>query len=102
MDSVNVNFSVNNLPHMDRHQSDIHRMPVVHQDQNATMAEHEAEKRLTMPVEADEVEKKNVDPDDKKGQQQSKEDAKKRSGKSPPPHDPPSAVIGPFSVDVQA
>lgn len=102
MDSVNVNFSVNNIPQMDRHQSEIHRTPIVHQDQNARTAEKEADMRMTMPVEADEVENKNVDPDDKKEQKRSRQDAKKRPGKQLPPDEPPPDVVGPFSVDVQA
>ena len=102
MDSVNVNFSVNNLPQMDRLQSDIHRTPVVHQDQNARTAEEQADLRMKMPVEAEETENKNVDPDDKKEREQSKQDEKKRGGKQSSSDEPPPAVIGPFSVDVKA
>ena len=100
MDSVNTNFSVNNLPQMDRLQSDVHRTPVVNQDQNARLAEHEAGVRLTMPVEADAVENKNVDPDDKKKRQQQRGGRQSRE-KNRPPEEPPPAIIGPFSVDVR-
>ena len=101
MDSVNVNFSVNNLPQMERSQSEVHRTPVVNQDQNARMAEDAAGMRLAMPVEADAVENKNVDPDDKK-QREERRSGKRRHDSRKPPDEPPPAIIGPFSVDVQA
>jgi hypothetical protein len=102
MDSVNVNFSVNNLPQMDRHQSEIHRTPVVHQDQNARSAEDEAAMRLSMPVETDAVEKKNVDPDAKKERKEQQKNSKRRMDGRQTPDDDSPAAIGPFSVDVQA
>ncbi len=100
MDSVNTNFSVNNLSQMDRLQSDVHRTPVVNQDQNARLAEHEAGVRLTMPVEADALENKTVDPDDKKEQKHQRGEKQSRE-KRKPPDEPPPAVTGPFSVDVR-
>jgi hypothetical protein len=99
--SVNVNVSVTNLTQMDRHQADSHRAPVIHQEQNAQMTQNAAGMRLAMPVEPDALEKKNVDPDDKKRQEH-----KRQKGKRPPDGEKRSLgktpVTGPFSVDVQA
>jgi len=102
MDSVNVNFSVNNLPQMERNQSEVHRTPVVNQEQNARLAADEADARLAMPVEADAIEKKNIDPDDKKERQEQRKNKDRRRDGRKPDEEPPPAVIGPFSVDVQA
>ena len=99
--SVNVNLSVTNLTQMDRHQTDVHRAPVLNQEQNARMAQNAAEMRLAMPVEPDAVEKKNIDPDDKKQNGHKRRQAKwLRGGEIPPAGK--KAVTGPFSVDVQA
>lgn len=61
-----MQISVTHLTQMDRHQNDTHRAPMVHQAQNAQMAEDEATRRMNMPVEPDAVEKKNIDPDRKR------------------------------------
>ena len=102
MDSVNTNFSVNNLPQMERNQSEVHRTPIVNQDQNARMAADEAQTRLSMPVEAEAIEKKNVDPEDKKERKHRRHFAERHPGGRKPDDEPPPAIIGPFSVDVQA
>ncbi|MBN1759578.1 MAG: hypothetical protein JW863_14725 [Chitinispirillaceae bacterium] len=102
MDSVNVNFSVNNLPQMERNQSEVHRTPIVNQEQNARLAADEADARLAMPVEADAIEKKNIDPDDKKERQEQWKNKNRRRDGRKPDEEPPPAVTGPFSVDVQA
>lgn len=63
MDGVNLHASINNLSQMDRHQQEVHRTPVVNQNQNAELAQEELSRRLQMPVQPDNVEGKNVDPD---------------------------------------
>jgi hypothetical protein len=58
---------------MDRHQSDVHRSPMVNQEQNAEHSLALAARRLQAPVEPDKVEGKKIDPRDKR-----QEDARKR------------------------
>jgi hypothetical protein len=53
MSGVNVNVSVSNLPQIDRHQNDVHKNPVVNQDQNAKIANNEMTLKLTRPGEAE-------------------------------------------------
>ncbi len=62
---IDIQAPVNNLPHIDRIQSDSHRLPVVHQEHNVENARDEAARRTTMPVQPDEAEGKNIDPEDK-------------------------------------
>ena len=66
MSEINMQISVTHLTQMDRHQNDTHRAPMVHQAQNAQMAEDETTRRMNMPVEPDSIEKKNIDPDRKR------------------------------------
>jgi hypothetical protein len=61
MNGIDLQASVHNLSQMDRHQSETHRTPVVHQDQNADRALQEAVARMSMPVEADQAEGKDSD-----------------------------------------
>ncbi|MDO5576396.1 MAG: hypothetical protein Q4F84_04900, partial [Fibrobacter sp.] len=55
-----------NLPQMDRHQNDIHRNPVINQDQNAHIAKNEAQQKLSKPVEPEKMDKKSIDPKQKR------------------------------------
>lgn len=66
MSSVNVNISVNNLPQFDRHQNDIHKNPIVNQDQNAKIANNEIAQRMNMPVGVEHSEGQKVDPNQKR------------------------------------
>jgi hypothetical protein len=61
MNGIDMQASVHNLSQMDRHQSEAHRTPVVHQEGNADRAMREAAARIDMPVEPDEAEGKNAD-----------------------------------------
>jgi len=63
MSGINVQISMTNLTQVDRHQNDIHRLPATHQDQNAAIVQADAHKRVSMPLEPDATEKKNIDPE---------------------------------------
>ncbi len=63
MSEINLQLSMTNLTQMDRIQNDAHRSPMVHQAQNAQKNEDETVKRMNMPVEPENVEKKKIDPD---------------------------------------
>lgn len=56
-----TNISISNLPQIDHHQDDIHRGPIINQEQNAQIHKSEAERRISMPVEPDKTEGKSVD-----------------------------------------
>lgn len=100
MSGVNVQISMTNLTQVDRHQNDLHRMPGVHQEQNAQIAHEAAQKRIQMPVEADAVEKKRIDA--KQEQQQGfKRKAKKMQKNGQPLRAAPYTDPDHF-VDVQA
>jgi hypothetical protein len=75
MSGVNVNVSVTNLPQIDRHQNDMHKNPVVYQEQNAKIASEENLQKLSRPVETEQTQGKTVDAD------QRKEDSRKRNKK---------------------
>lgn len=62
MSNVNVQVSLTNLTQMDRHQSDIHRSPMINQEQNAEHSRMLAARRLIAPVEPDQVDGKKIDP----------------------------------------
>ena len=81
MGEVSVNISMNNLTQIDRHQNDAHRNPVVHQEQNAQLARDDAAKRITMPIEPDALEKKDVDPNDRKKENSARKRKRKNKGK---------------------
>jgi len=76
MSSVNVNVSVTNLPQFERHQNDIHKNPIVNQDQNAKIAQNELDRKMKMPVEAEHTEGKLIDPNQKR--EEKKKNKKKR------------------------
>lgn len=78
MSSVNVQVSVSNLVQMDKHQSDIHRGPVVNQGQNAEIAAGESAQRMTKPVEPDHTDGKKVEPGDRR-----REDPQKKKKRKP-------------------
>jgi len=80
MSEVNVQISVNNVPQFDRHQNDLHRGPMVSQEQNAQIAREEQERRIQMPVQADQAEGKRIDAEENKREGREK---KKRRQKLP-------------------
>jgi alkaline phosphatase len=103
MSSVNVNISVNNLPQFDRHQNDIHKNPIVNQDQNAKIANNEIAQRMNMPVEVGHSEGQVIDPNQKRIEEERKKKQKKRR------HDDPekkkkhnSGGSGGLIIDVEA
>ena len=72
MSEVNVRISVSNLVQMDRVQTDAHRGPMVHQEQNAETARQEAARRLLAPVQPDQVEGKTIDPNARREEEKKK------------------------------
>ena len=102
MSDVNLHISMTNLTRLDAHQNDLHKNPIVHQEQNAQMAEDEAVQRMNMPVEPNEVEEKRIDPEDKR--HSSKEQGKKRNRQQKEAQQrPPSDLTGgEHFIDVQA
>jgi alkaline phosphatase len=78
MSSVNVNISVNNLPQFDRHQNDIHKNPIINQDQNAKIANNEIAQRMNKPVGVEQGEGQVVDPNQKKIEEERKKKQKRQ------------------------
>jgi len=76
MNSVNVNTSVVNLPTVAHHQSDIHRVPMVHQQQNAELERDRFDRQMKTAQEAEEAKGKIVDP--KERREEKKQNRKKR------------------------
>jgi hypothetical protein len=66
MNSVNVNISVSNLPTVTQHQSDVHRVPMVHQEQNADLERDRFDRQMRAPKEAEGAEGKIVDPKERR------------------------------------
>ena len=99
MNTINLQASANNLPQMDRHQTDAHRTPVSDQVQNAAIADAEHARRLQQAVQPDQTDGKNVDPKAKRREDQK---SKKRKPRSPdvPKRDPPSKTG--YFVDLNA
>ncbi|MBD3420017.1 MAG: hypothetical protein GF398_07880 [Chitinivibrionales bacterium] len=86
MNGIDFHGSMHNLTQMDKHQQDGSKMPVVHQNQNAQAAEQEALKRLDMPLEPDESEGKDINPDENRrnpNYQKQKKKKKKKERKNP-------------------
>lgn len=81
MSGLNI-ISEINLTQMDRHQNDIHRNPVVNQEQNAQIAKNETQKKMKMPIEPDKTENKIVDSkqrrDEKKKKKRKKSDGNQK------------------------
>jgi hypothetical protein len=75
----NLNISVSTLPQVDRLQNDTHRLPVVHQQQNALSTQEEMIRRMSMPLEPDNIEKKNIDPEKKHSERNSRKKKERRS-----------------------
>ncbi len=103
MSSVNVNISVNNLPQFDRHQNDIHKNPIVNQDQNAKIANNEIAQRLNMPVEVEQGKGQLIDPNQKRLEEERKKKQKKeRRGDQDKRKHNSSGGNGGLIVDVEA
>jgi hypothetical protein len=88
MNGLNFQASVSNLTQMDRHQQDVHRTPVVNQEQNAEIARGEAAQRTARPVQPDRAEEKKIDPKQRgPGEENRKKKRNKKvdavNGKSP-------------------
>ncbi|GBU20230.1 hypothetical protein R80B4_00106 [Fibrobacteres bacterium R8-0-B4] len=75
MNSVNVNIPVANLPLATTQQSEVHRVPMVHQAQNADLNRDHLDIHLRTANEAEAAEGKIVDPKDHK---EEKRQSKKR------------------------
>jgi hypothetical protein len=97
MSGVNVQISMTNLTQVDRHQSDIHRLPGTHQEQNAALLQNAAHRRIAMPVEPDEIEKKSIDTNDKRQSLSRKKMKKRKSEQKRNPLNDPD-----HQVDLQA
>ncbi|MCL2689999.1 MAG: hypothetical protein FWE57_09180 [Chitinispirillia bacterium] len=76
MNSVNVNTSVVNLPTATYHQSEVHRTPMVHQQQNADIERDRFDRQMRAAQEAEESKGKIVDPKDRR--EEKKRNSKKR------------------------
>ena len=96
-----MQISVTHLTQMDRHQNDAHRSPVVHQQQNAQMAQEEATRRMNMPVEPDAIEKKNIDPDREKNDRNEKRKRRREQMHLQEPS-PAAGPGGASLIDLQA
>jgi len=100
MGEINLHLSVSNLPQVDRLHNETHRAPIVHQDQNVHEVNRELNRRVNMPVEADTIEKKGVDPDDRGSNRDNKK--KKRRHTDDKRQDPPDMTSGGRSlIDVR-
>jgi hypothetical protein len=66
MNTVNLQSSMNNLTQVDRVQADSHRMPVTNQMQNIASAKIETDHRMQAPVQLEQSDPKNVNPDERK------------------------------------
>jgi hypothetical protein len=86
MDDGDMRVSMSNLVQMDRHQTDVHRGPMVNQEQNADAARQEASRRLASPTEPDKSEGKTIDPKEKRD-----EERRKKRQASPAQEDPEEA-----------
>jgi hypothetical protein len=62
MSTANVNFSINNLPQVDRHLNDVIRVPDVTHSQNTERMLDDVARKLTRPVEISHTEQRIVDP----------------------------------------
>jgi hypothetical protein len=80
MNSVNVNIPVANLPLATTHQSDVHRVPMAHQAQNADMTRDHLDIHLRTANEAEAAEGKIVDPKDHK--EDNRHGGKRKKGQS--------------------
>jgi hypothetical protein len=66
MSTVNVNYSITNLPQVDRHVNDSLKTPLVSHDQNTERAANDATRRTMMPVEVTQSEQQITDPRERK------------------------------------
>lgn len=83
MSEINVQISVSNLTQIDQHQNDQHRLPMVHHDQNTEIGQQEIQKKLSMPVEPDEIEKKNINQHKNKNKNASDKRRKQKINQNP-------------------
>ena len=102
MSGIDVQISIANLTQMDRHQNDINKAPAVNQEKNTLIALQESAKRVTMPVEPDQAEGKNIDPEDKKRENLPKGKKKKRTKKADSIKQSLSRSNSGYFVDVEA
>lgn len=72
MSEININLSVSNIPNVDRLHNETQRTPLVHIEQNAQKVTEEFSKIVEMPVEIERMEKKSVDPEDRKIREEEK------------------------------
>lgn len=86
---------------MDRHQNDLHRLPIIHQDQNLSRMQESVERRLAMPVEPEPLEKKSIDSKKERNNARKPFAARKKKTKNEPPASGSSGDQG-CIVDVQA
>ncbi|MDR3011807.1 MAG: hypothetical protein LBU70_01175 [Chitinispirillales bacterium] len=72
MNSINVNIPVVNLPQVSHHQSEVHRVPIIHQTQNADLARDRLDLQMRTAQEAEQAEGKIIDPNDHKEEEKRK------------------------------
>lgn len=101
MSSVNVQVSVSNLVQMDKPQNEIHKNPVVNQEQNAQIARHEAAKRVNMPVEPDKTEGKKINAENKQPDPRQKGKKRKREKENPQRPDLLNRKDSGYFVDIE-
>lgn len=102
MSSVNVQVSVVNIPQIDRHQNDIHKNPIVHQEQNAQKAHDEIDKKMTMPNETENSRGKIIDPNQKRDEFKKRNKKKKNEVREGKKTDAISRGDEGYFVDIQA
>jgi len=66
MNSINVNIPVMNQPQMTQQHADVHRAPMIHQTQNAEIAQDRFDHQMRVANAAEAAEGKTIDPDDHK------------------------------------
>jgi hypothetical protein len=101
MNAVNLQASINNVTQMDKHQQDQSRTPIVHQDQNASIAREDAEKLIRMPIEPEHVEGRKVDGRQEKKNRQSSQKRQKKNNQNNA-KGPLSSGSSGYIVDIQA
>ncbi|MBD3345484.1 MAG: hypothetical protein GF401_10520 [Chitinivibrionales bacterium] len=89
MKGVDFRASLNNLTQLDRHQQDIHKAPLLNQERNSEIARQKAAQRVEMPVQPDETEGKNIDPEERRREQAEGERKKRRKNKNTNEHKRP-------------
>ena len=85
MSEVNARISISNLVQMDRLQTDAHRGPMVHQEQNAETTRQDMVRRMQAPVQPDNVEGKTIDPNARREEERKKKKRKEQERASEKP-----------------